>query len=142
MKFFALLLSFFLFYGCEKANHRRNLHLPEMKFSKTIIIDLPQYNGLKTPLTPVEVLFEGVGLRGVIVIRTGANEFQAWERACPNQSLEQCLSPLRIIDPIKVQCPCDSVVYNLVNGSAEQSVPYPLLNYRVALTGNKLTIYN
>lgn len=135
---FALALCL-IFSACRKEDFKRNPYLPELRFSRQINIDLPLYNKLKTPLTPV--LLEGIGLRGVVVINTGGS-FVAWERACPDRLLTDC-STMQLKDNIFLECPCNQLIYNLVNGAPTQgNSDFTLLNYRVSVNANLLTIYN
>ncbi|GIZ16096.1 Rieske (2Fe-2S) protein [Capnocytophaga catalasegens] len=141
MKKIILLLILSILLACKKDTIRRNPYLPEARFSITINTNLALYNKLKTPLTPVVVPTEGVGLRGVIIINTGSG-FLAWERACPHVPITDC-STLKSDGGIIVTCPCDNVTYNLVNGNPTSgSSNYQLLNYNVSVNGNILTISN
>lgn len=141
MKKITLFLLFILFFGCTKQQRQRIAHLPEARFSRTININLPLYSNLKSPLNPVVIENEGVGLRGIIVMNTGTM-FVAWDRACPHLELRDC-STANIENQIFAVCPCDGVRYNLVNGSpSQQDSKFSMLSYRVSVNGNLLTISN
>ena len=141
MKKIILLLIVSILLGCKKDTIKRNPYLPEARFSVTINTNLALYNKLKTPLTPVVITKEGVGLKGIIVINTGSG-FLAWERACPHIPITNC-STMELDGGLIATCPCDNVTYNLVNGNPTSgNSNQPLLNYSVSENGNILTIYN
>ncbi|MDO4881317.1 MAG: hypothetical protein Q3983_08560 [Capnocytophaga sp.] len=135
--FFFLLISL-LFLNCEK-DRERNPYLPEARFNTKINLNLPMYDNLKQPLSPVYL--DNVGLRGVIVINVGGTIF-ARERACPNHPLSDC-STMQTKDNRIFECPCDEVTYDIATGAPiKGNSNYSMLDYRVSTNGNILTIYN
>lgn len=138
---YLLLLSLL---SCSSSNIERNPYLQEIRFSYTVNINLPAYNGLKTPLNPVHINASGVGLKGVIIINTGSSSYLAWEAACPNHLPSACVAMQ--VKGIEANCSCDNNVYSLVNGSVlstdSDKNQYPLLNYAVSVSGNYVTISN
>lgn len=135
-----LISIIFSLISCVK-EHRNNNYLPKTNFSIRINTKLPLYNKLKTPLSPIEITHENAGLRGIVVINTGSG-YRAWERACPNRPLSEC-STMVVVDNIQMECPCDKIVYNLVNGSVLRGTSaHSLLSYKVEQSGDILIISN
>lgn len=129
-----------LFQNCEK-NFQRNPFLQEAKFSKTLKLNLTDYNKLKIPGGVVQ--YDNVGLRGIVVINIG-NNYMAWDRACPSQALSDCSQMTLESDHLFMLCPCNGVKYNLLNGQPQsKETSYPMLNYQVVKRGdNVLEISN
>ncbi|WP_461533600.1 Rieske (2Fe-2S) protein [Sinomicrobium sp.] len=149
MKLFISVLSFFaifLFTSCSDDNRERNPYLVELEFSYDINLNLPLYNGLNTPGNAVHIANEGVGLRGIFVINTGA-EYYAWEASCPNHSPNDC-STMEIKGGTNCVCPCDDYEYNLFNGQMinrpedGEERTYDLLFYQTQVTGSTVRVYN
>lgn len=126
--------------SCSKDAVERNPYIPEVRFKKVINTNLPLYSDLKTPLKPVVINSDGVGIRGIVVINTGRN-FIAWELACPHKAISDC-SSMEVNDIFAI-CPCDNTKFSLVNGAVVQgSSAYQMLNYNVSVSGNIITISN
>lgn len=146
MRYIFSLFVVFIFLACVKENQQRNQYLPEVRFSKTINLNLANYNRLTTPLN--YVIIPDIGIKGVIVVNSGLGFF-AWDLACPNLPVSEC-SKMDVIDNLLVKCPCDEVQYNVVNGAPTSvngkkhngNEQFPLLNYRVQQKGNLLLIEN
>lgn len=145
MKQYKFLFVWFMLISCTATETNRNPYLNELNFSYPININLPLYNKLKTPLNPVYINVPGVGNKGVYVINTGGNNYTAWEAACPNHNVSSC-EAMSVSGGINLQCVCDNTIYSLISGviiKSENNQPqYPLLNYRVSVSGNVVTVYN
>ena len=156
--FIIIIILFIGLWGCEKEQQKRNPYLGEVHFTYTIDLNQPLYNSLKTPMNTVFVPYGGI--RGFFVIYNGSS-YYAWEAACPNHSLDGCYSRLygvktqtdednyentKLHNYIYVRCSCDKTTYLLGNGTpitiGDIAKPYPLLNYRVSVSGSSLTISN
>lgn len=134
-----LLAVLLLFQNCEK-NFQRNPFLQEAKFSKTLKLNLTDYNKLKIP--GGVVLVDNVGLRGIVVANIGGH-YMAWDRACPSQALSDCSQMTLESDNLSMLCPCTGVKYSLGNGlPLSGTSSYPMLNYQVVEEGNLLVISN
>ena len=138
-KLFLLLISLFIFTNCSSDDNinNNNPYLPNYPVNITINLDLPQYVSLQYPSNTKYINTVGAGVRGIIVINTGAG-FNAFDAACPNQPLSDC-STMRI-NGINAVCPCDDVSYSLYSGIGDAQ--YQMKRYRVDVMGNSLRIYN
>ncbi|HUH25072.1 MAG TPA: hypothetical protein VLY87_00455 [Flavobacterium sp.] len=139
-KIFGLLLSFFLLLiSCNKEDwDRRNPYLPDYTVNVQLNTNLPLYNKLEYAGNAVYV--GGYGINGLLVINTGTG-IRAFEATCANHGISDC-SKLKL-NGVEAKCGCtDALVYNLFLGLATTDAPYGLMEYRVAKTGNIITIYN
>ncbi|MFI0491267.1 Rieske (2Fe-2S) protein [Flavobacterium sp.] len=135
-KYFLLLITFPLFFGCSPTNfNNNNPYIPNYGFSLNINMDLPSYSSLLYPSNAV--FYAGQGVRGLIIFNTGSG-YNAFDGACPNQALGACST--MTIKGINAVCPCDSKEYSLFTGQG--GLQYPLKQYRVEVNGNTLRIYN
>jgi nitrite reductase/ring-hydroxylating ferredoxin subunit len=98
-----------------------------------------QYNKLRQENGYVYV---NAGLRGIIVIRRGANHYVALERACTYEPANACgkvevdASGLFLIDP------CCQSQFDLSGQVLARPATYPLRQYATASSGNFLYITN
>lgn len=140
-KYLFLFLSLPLLMCCSKDDlNTINPYLPDYNFSIDIDFNLPLYNNLNYPSNPVRINTAGIGINGIIVMKTGSG-YTAFEATCPNQEQSEC-SVLQI-NGILVKCPCDGVEYSLFDGSANAQVQYPLKSYRVQVTSStSIRVYN
>lgn len=143
-----LLLLFLLSFSgaCENNTSDRNPYLLEPQFRIDINLNLPQYNSLNSPGNALYIGGANVGIKGIIVYNQGFGNFIAWEASCPNQIPDTC-STLVVTDGITARCSCEDYLYSVVNGvlltEPEPGMkPYTLLNYRLTVSGNIITVYN
>lgn len=144
-KYFLLLLTFPLFFGCStNSTHNNNPYLPNYTVNLDINMNLPQYSDLKFVSNGVYVA--GQGVRGVFVFNTGSG-YVAFDAACPNQALSGCSTMTfkkiddQRIDRTNVVCACDNAEYSLFSGQSAGK-QYPLKQYRVEVNGSLLRVYN
>jgi nitrite reductase/ring-hydroxylating ferredoxin subunit len=128
-----------LILSCHKDNViNNNPYLPNYSFSTDINTNLPAYNQLQFVSNPILITNAGVGIKGIIVMKTGVNDYRAYEASCPNQYPSAC-SQLTI-NGINAKCPCDNNEYSLYTGLGAGQ--YPLKAYRVEVSGANLRVYN
>lgn len=137
MKNFVLLsvLGLFLSSCSNNSSVNTNPYIPNYTFAVDINMNLPSYSKLQYPSNAV--YYAGSGVRGIIIFNTGSG-YNAFDAACPNQSVSACST--LTIDGINVVCPCDNKSYSLFTGQG--SLQYPLKQYRIDVNGNVLHIYN
>lgn len=131
--------------ACSTERTNRNPYLQEISFRIDLDLNLPLYNGLNTIGNPVYVGLNGAGTRGVFVMQTSIDLYQAYEASCPNHVPNDC-STMRI-NGIEVECDCEGYRYNLFTGQMSNrpqtgSVFYDLLRYNVLPSGNTLIVTN
>ena len=136
-------LLFLLLVGCSRENLERNTYLPELQFSATINLNLPEYNAL---------LFAGgshflpqYGHKGILIFNINGNSYTAWEASCPNHLPNDC-SRTQVVG-VLAECACEGYQYSLATGQllnpdAELSSPYSMVFYNTVLRGNTLVISN
>ncbi len=135
-KYFFLLIAIPLFFGCSPNNfNNNNPYIGNYNFTLNINMDLPSYSNLQ--YVSNAVYYPGQGVRGIIIFNTGSG-YNAFDGACPNQSLGACST--MTIKGINAVCPCDGKEYSLFTGQG--GLQYPLKQYRVEVNGNMLRIYN
>lgn len=139
--YFSLLFIIIAFLGCSKEDNpnNNNPYLPNYSFNIQLNTNLPAYANLNYISNPVYVDVAGAGVRGLIVMKTGEGLYNAFDAACPNQSLSDCST--MTINGITAVCPCDDKAYNLFTGLAS-GVKYPMKQYRVSANMNIITISN
>ncbi|MEY4433526.1 MAG: hypothetical protein RLZZ44_1660 [Bacteroidota bacterium] len=113
----------------------KNPYIPNTTFTVDINMNLPLYSNLQYPSNAV--YFAGKGVKGLLIFNTGSG-YNAFDAACPNQSLSACST--MTISGIDAVCSCDGKTYSLFTGQG--SLQYPMKQYRVEVNGNVLRIYN
>lgn len=140
-----LLIPFF--FGCSTNSFdNRNPYIPSFSFSVDLNMNLPAYSNLQYPSNAIYFSGNGVGSKGIWVFCIAQGNYNAFDAACPNQSLSSCAA--LTLKGINLICPCDSQEYSLFTGQPMSSgttqtlVKYPLKQYRVEVNGNVLRVYN
>lgn len=134
-KYLLLVLLLPFIKACSNDDNRNgNPHLPDYNFSINIDTDLPLYGDLVFIGKPVYIGQEGIGINGIIVMKTGSG-YSAFEATCPNQAMSSC--SFLEVDGIVATCPCDGVEYSLFTGLGA-GVQYPLKSYRVEVIGENI----
>lgn len=133
------------FLGCSDDTQQRNPFLPEVGFRFEINLNLPLYSPLNNQGNPVVITSNGVGIRGVVVMNSGFDQYVAWELSCPNIAPNSC-STLEVVGQV-AECPCDDTEYSLFTGQLlnrpdDGERYYDLLFYRATRSGNVVTISN
>ncbi|MCI9846748.1 hypothetical protein [Flavobacterium pectinovorum] len=128
-----------LLFSCSDNNRsNNNPYIPNYRISLQLNVNLPAYNNLMYPSTPVFVADHGA--KGVIVMMTGPGTYTAFDAACPNQTLNSCTAMK--IDGINAVCSCDKSSYSLFTGLGYKNEEYPMKQYRVEANGNLINVYN
>ncbi|EKT3966907.1 hypothetical protein SL054_001520 [Flavobacterium psychrophilum] len=139
MNKYSLLLIAILTLSCHKDSVvNDNTYLPNYSFSVVINTSLPSYNNLNFPSNPVLITNAGAGIKGIVVMKVGNDDYRAYEASCPNQYPSDC--SLMTLNGINAKCPCDGKEYSLYTGVG--SGQYPLKAYRVEVNGSNLRVYN
>jgi nitrite reductase/ring-hydroxylating ferredoxin subunit len=139
-KYFIISLLMGLFMNCSQDKNRNvNPYLPDYSFSYPINLNLPSYSGLTSNINPVYLNAQGVGVKGIIVLRISDTEYRAWEAACPNQYPSDC-STMKITG-LDAKCDCDNQKYNLFTGVGTGQ--YTMKPYQVEILDPKnIRVYN
>jgi nitrite reductase/ring-hydroxylating ferredoxin subunit len=137
-KYFFLLIIIPMFFGCTNNNFsNKNPFIPSYSFSFEINLSLPSYNNLLYAGSN-PVYYPNQGARGIYIFNTGSG-YNAFDAACPNQTLSDCST--MTIKGINTLCACDNAEYSLYTGLSAGK-EYPMKQYRVEQNGNFLRIYN
>lgn len=133
--------------SCTKEDIRRNPYIFPVQFSISINTNLPKYTGLSTPPKAVFISQEGSGIKGIILVAISPGNYKAWEASDPNHLPSECKKTIQIQGLTAVcECSNESITYSLITGeviSGQSNKPlFPLVEYRVTVTGSVLTIYN
>lgn len=141
-KYFTTAILFGLFISCSQDKNRNvNPFLPDYSFSYPINLTLPSFFGLTTNINPVYLNAQGVGIKGIIVMRISDTEYRAWEAACPNQYPSDCST--MTIKGLNAKCACDAKEYNLFTGVGTIDVQYTMKPYQVeVLNATNIRVYN
>ncbi|MBE9467248.1 MAG: hypothetical protein IMY72_02875 [Bacteroidetes bacterium] len=133
--FFIFIAISFLFIRCDKSN------IPDIPVNFTIEIDDPLFLDLMVPGN--HVFMKNTGVNGLIIYRSGINEFLAYDRTCTYKPEDNCA----VIDDknssILLQCPCCGSKFSLdygypTDGEATKS----LKKYNTNFDGTFLHVYN
>ena len=139
MKRYFLLTATLLILACHKDSViNDNPYLSNYSFSVVINTSLPSYSNLNFPSNPVLITTAGAGIKGIIIMKGGTDDYRAFEASCPNQYPSDCTQ--LTINGINGKCPCDNVEYSLYTGVGAGE--YPLKPYRVEVSGANLRVYN
>lgn len=137
MRKLLVLFLVLLFISCEK--NETNDILPEISFSETVNLNLPQYIDLQVPSGWA---YTSGAIQGIIIQNTGIGNpsFKAFERACPNYD---CSIPMVFDGSLKLKCSCDNSEYSIYDGSPQTSGNRHFAReYRVVKSGSALIITN
>ena len=136
------LLLTVLLIACESSNVNYNPYIPNLKFDKTINLDLPLYDNIKFSSGSVELI--GVGVC-VIVLFNFNGDILAWEQCPPNHAVNSSCPKLNI-SGVQLSCECTQNLYSLATGqllnNINQNNKYPLVRYRTERVGSSLRVYN
>ena len=139
-KYFLLsLISVIIISGsCKKDEQQPEIPYVYVNFSlnpnSTLYIHLNAVNGWETV---------SGGYKGILIFRKSVNEFAAFERACPNDPLENG-AQVRVDDSgITCFCPVCGSKFIMVDGTPyEGPSHYPLKQYSAMYDGSMLYITN
>ncbi|MEL0652031.1 hypothetical protein V6246_11400 [Algibacter sp. TI.3.09] len=142
-----LLLSLFciIFLTCCSSDTvTENPYLPNYSFNTGSLINtnLPEYSQLKFAANSI-ILQSPYGINGVVLYYAGGDNYNAFELTDPNHQLSSC-STLSV-NGIIATCDCDDGnSYDLLNGIKMEGTTgtYPLIRYRVEVSGSLIRIYN
>lgn len=137
-KLFLLLILFVISCSKDKVIND-NPYIQNYSFSTIINTSLPLYSQLEFAGNPVLIDGAGIGLKGIIVMKVGTNDYRSFEASCPNQYPSDCTK--LSINGINAKCACDGKEYSLYTGLGV-GVQYPLKQYRVEVLGANLRVYN
>lgn len=139
-KYLYFALFTILFINCDDNNKRNvNPFLPDYSFSFPINLNLPSFYGLRSNINPVYLSAQGLGVKGIVILRISDTEYRAWEAACPNQAPSDC-SLLKIVG-LETKCDCDNQKYNIFTGVGTGQ--YTMKPYQVEiLNPENIRVYN
>ena len=136
------LLLILLLCACENSNINYNPYIPNLKFDKTINLDLPLYDDIKFSSGSVELI--GVGVCGIVLFNFNG-DILAWEQCPPNHAVNSSCPKLNI-SGIQLSSECTQHLYSLATGqllnNINQNNKYPLVRYRTERVGSSLRVYN
>ena len=144
MKSILYLIPFVLLTSCSSDNVTQNPYLPNYEFNTGSLINtnLPQYSQLKFAGNSL-ILNSPYGINGVVLYYAGGENYNAFEITDPNHQLSTC-SKLTV-EGIIATCSCDDGnSYDLLNGIGREGTTgtYPLIRYRVEVSGSIIRIFN
>ena len=135
-------LLIILLCACESSNVNYNPYIPNLKFDKTINLDLPLYDNIKFSSGSVELI--GVGVCGIVLFNFNG-DILAWEQCPPNHAVNSSCPNLNI-SGVQLSCECTQNLYSLATGqllnNINQNNKYPLVRYRTERVGSSLRVYN
>ena len=136
------LLLIVLLCACESSNVNYNPYIPNLKFDKTINLDLPLYDNIKFSSGSVELIW--VGVCGIVLFNFNG-DILAWEQCPPNHAVNSSCPKLNI-SGVQLSCECTQNLYSLATGqllnNINQNNKYPLVRYRTERVGSSLRVYN
>ncbi len=136
-KFCALLFLISFVLACDNGSvNYNNPNIPNYQVNWQINTNLPSYVALKIPSN--YIIDYNQGVKGIVVFNTGSG-FNAFDLTCPNQPYTSCTAMK--VNGIEAKCNCDSSVYNLFTGIANDQ-QYPMKPYRVEENGSMLNVFN
>lgn len=138
MRFF-LFLVFILFTLLMGACRDREALIPVVDVNINININEPQFFDLSVPTGYAYVVG---GSRGIIVYRSGQNEFVALERHSPHNAEENCQVFVKE-DGLIIEDPCSGSQWLITDGSIVNGpTSFALRLYNTTFSDPILSIYN
>ncbi len=135
-------LLFIALLGCENDdNVQNNPNLLNIQFSIDLNLNLPQFSPLNFAGNAIYVGGPGIGNDGILVANTGSG-FLAWDASDPNMIPSNC-TRLQV-DGLSATNSCSNQnSYSVITGQAFQDgLQFPLLNYRVSVSGDIVRVFN
>ncbi len=142
-----LVISCFMVFllSCSSDEGNRNPYIQEVGFRFEMNLNLPLYSPLTNIGNAIYVGNTGVGVRGAFVMKSGFDQYIAWEASCPNHTPNAC-STMELNGQL-VTCSCEGFEYNLFNGQQSNRPDdgqryYDLLFYQTTFSNNTVVISN
>ncbi|MCG2462869.1 hypothetical protein K8352_19050 [Flavobacteriaceae bacterium F89] len=138
-------LAILLTSACSKESTNRNPYLLDAGFRFDMNLNLPKYNPLRNIGNPIYVDANGVGTRGMFVIKSGIDQYMAFEASCPNHAPNNC-STMKIEGQTAI-CDCEGYEYSLFTGQLlnrpkDGKRYYDMLYYQANFNGDVVTVSN
>lgn len=147
MKRFLFVLLTVILLACESDQGTRNPYLQEVSFRFDINLNLPLYSPLTNIGNAVYIGSQGIGTRGVFVIKSGIDTYSAFEASCPNHVPNSCSTMELGKSKQTAKCSCEDYEYSLFTGQLfdrpnDGNRYYDMLFYRTTFNGNTVTVSN
>ncbi|WP_276388706.1 hypothetical protein [Eudoraea chungangensis] len=145
MKRLLYAFSLILILACSNDEGNRNPYIQEVGFRFEMNLNLPLYSPLTNIGNAIYVGNQGVGVRGAFVMKSGFDQYIAWEASCPNHPPNNCST--MDLNGQTVTCSCEGYEYNLFNGQQANRPDdgqqyYDLLFYQTSFNNNTVVISN
>ncbi|MDN3664681.1 hypothetical protein ACFFU1_00460 [Algibacter miyuki] len=144
MKSILYLFCFVFLAACSSDSVEKNPYLPNYSFNTGSLINtnLPEYSQLKFAANSI-ILNSPYGINGVVVYYAGGDNYNAFELTDPNHQISACST--MSVNGLIATCDCDDGnSYDLLNGIRREGTTgtYPLIRYRVEVSGSLIRVYN
>ncbi len=145
MRYKVIILFAILLVSCSKESTNRNPYLLDTGFRFEMNLSLPLYSPLKNIGNPIYVGTNGVGTRGMFVIKSSIDQYMAFEASCPNHAPNNC-STMKIEGQSAI-CDCDGYEYSLFTGQMlnrplDGKSYYDMLYYQANFNGGVVVVSN
>ncbi len=132
-KIFIISLIFITFIGCDDNDD----WIPNVRVEINLSpAELATMGLLQTRIFPND------GVNGVILFRLGNTEFNAYDRTCSFQPVENCIVEIDGSE-LFAKCPCCNSEFELLNGDIRKGpAKRPLKKYSTSVSDGRLFIYN
>lgn len=133
-----LFLLVFALSGCKD----REDQVPYVLVDVTLLLNLPEFSSLTVPSGYAEI---SGGSLGIIVYRSGQNEFVAHDRHCTHNVNDFCRVHVNEDDGVTATCECCDSVFSIQFGVPSSGpAARSLTRYRTNFNGNtnELRIFN
>ncbi|RLD63071.1 MAG: hypothetical protein DRJ01_04680 [Bacteroidetes bacterium] len=134
--FLVIFIVSILFIRCDKQEY-----IPNTYVNFNINLDDPVY--LDLTVIGNHVFLKNAGVNGIVVYRSGPNEFKAYDRTCTYLPEKNCAVVDDNNSTVLVKCPCCGSKFSLDYGYAtEGEATRPLKEYNTNFDGTFLHVYN
>lgn len=120
--------------GCNAATGSNSAAMPTAATNVNITVDLTATTS--APLNDAAVGYVYADSRAIIVVKTTAGNYLAFQAPCPHQGTSVYFSPSQG----RFVCPNHNAIFNLSGGVVSGPVSSGLRQYTVTQSGNTLTI--
>lgn len=140
--FAVLVLMLFFFTACKEENS--DVFIDELPPAPPfeVFLNLSLISN-QTLQTENHLYLNDVGLRGVVVVKRGENDYAAFERTCPYEPERDCaiVSHVNLGQTASyLECGCGDSFYNDEGFPTSGPSPRKLREYRTQLSGNNLIV--
>ncbi len=139
---FSIIYAIIVFFFVSCTDENQDI-IPFTYVNYTIDLQNPDYLDLLNVSGSAYINGEGYNRNGIIVYRSGIDEFKAYDRTCTYKVPDNCSVEKSSNSIVNVICPCCDSQFGLMYGSVSKGpANYALKEYQTTFDGTYIRIFN